>query len=424
MLWRLCIYESPGRLAPHMNKQQYVIALALAAASPAFANLTINEVYYNVSPQAGNQYVELYNAGSTNCYLDGMVLTDEADTGSEGIFKFPGTVGGTTYPVAPGAFVVIAVDATNNTAGADWECFAGMFDTDNPSVPNLTLVSGSSDLSLFPGGDNVILATGSSTTAPIDTASIVDGMNYAGGDGELAQLSPSATDPSPGPTATTGNALCRCADGTDSDTSSSADFVARAITRGTANACTGPGILLADTYGLEGTTSNPAFTFTVTLTGTSDVPVTVNYATSNGTAQAGLDYTHVTNGLVSFSPGVTSQTLSITVLADALPESNEYFYVFLYDPANGSLSDGLAQGVIGDDDTSHGVTLFTRGGTVITATWSSAAGQVYQPQYSGSLVAPAWTDLGGPITAAAATASTTDNASGTTQRFYRVLWLQ
>src|SRR5438874_6831152 len=94
--------------------------LSLCSASSARAQLKINEVYYNVSPQGGGQFVELYNAGTSNAFLDGMILTDEAGSGIEGVFQFPGSPGETNHPVVPGQFVLIAVDATNATINADW----------------------------------------------------------------------------------------------------------------------------------------------------------------------------------------------------------------------------------------------------------------------------------------------------------------
>ncbi|HEY8240149.1 MAG TPA: hypothetical protein VIH35_01820, partial [Kiritimatiellia bacterium] len=275
-------------------------ALLMGAAGTASAALKINEVYYNISPQGGNQFVELYNAGLTNCYLDGMVLTDEGGTGSEGIFKFPGSPGGTTLPVAPAQFIVIAVDATGATLNANWECYAGGADTDNPSVTNLVLVSGSVDLSLFSPGDGVLLGDGSSTTAPISASSIVDGMNFGGGDGELAMLSSTVVDTNAAATSLAGFSLCRCGNGNDSDFSSVGDFSGQILTRGTANDCSGPDVSITDTFGLEGDTGT-VVSFTVYLSRSNSSPVTVNYRTSNNTAVAGSDYTAINSTLLTFS---------------------------------------------------------------------------------------------------------------------------
>ena len=47
-------------------------------------------------------------------------------------------------------------------------------------------------------------------------------------------------------------------------------------------------------------------TFTVTLASPATEPVTVNYATSDGTAAAGQDYTAVSNGSVTIAAGNTT----------------------------------------------------------------------------------------------------------------------
>ena len=44
-------------------------------------------------------------------------------------------------------------------------------------------------------------------------------------------------------------------------------------------------------------------TFTVTRTGTSEVPIALDYATANGTAVAGQDYTAMIGGTVTFAAG-------------------------------------------------------------------------------------------------------------------------
>lgn len=401
------------------------LSASLSAALPARGQLKINEVYYNVSPQGGNQFVELYNTASTNVYLDGMILTDEGGSGNEGVFKFPGSPGQTNFPVTAHDYVLIAVDASGATAGADWECYEGGTDTDNPAVSNLVLASGTNDLSLFASGDNVILGDGTDTTAPISAATIVDGMNYLSGGGELAPLSSSVTnDPGPNPPLTsTGSSLQRCPDGDDTDISSTNDFIASVITPGLPNGCVGPGIFISNVTVIEGgtgTTINASFT--ISLSATSDIPVTVNYMTSNGTATAGSDYTAIANTLLTFSPGVTSQTITVTVIGDAIVESNETYYVVLATPTNASLSIQQGNGTITDDDTLHAFTWISQGGGSLTATWSTIASFVYQPQYSTNLTMPSWADFGGAITASSASATLVD--TNLTYRVYRVLLLQ
>ena len=67
----------------------------------------------------------------------------------------------------------------------------------------------------------------------------------------------------------------------------------------------------------------------------SDGAVTVNYATSSGTATAGADFT-TTSGTLTFPDGVTSQTIEIPIADDASEESEESFLVTLSGPTGGA----------------------------------------------------------------------------------------
>jgi len=87
-------------------------------------------------------------------------------------------------------------------------------------------------------------------------------------------------------------------------------------------------------------------TFTVTLSAPCAQPVTVAYATADGTAKQGKDYV-ATSGTLTFAPGQTQLTISVTVLADALNTSGLTFLVDLTDPVNATLvGNGQATGTI------------------------------------------------------------------------------
>ena len=87
---------------------------------------------------------------------------------------------------------------------------------------------------------------------------------------------------------------------------------------------------------VEGLTTPQNASYTVTLSSASTVPVSVNYATANVTATAGLDYT-ATIGTLTFAPGVTTQVLNIPILNDSLNEANETFTLTLSSPTNAIL---------------------------------------------------------------------------------------
>ncbi len=64
--------------------------------------------------------------------------------------------------------------------------------------------------------------------------------------------------------------------------------------------------------------------------------VTVKYATSNGTAKSGLDYT-ATAGTLTFAPGETSKTFSIPITNDTLVEPSETILLTLSTPVGATL---------------------------------------------------------------------------------------
>jgi hypothetical protein len=86
-------------------------------------------------------------------------------------------------------------------------------------------------------------------------------------------------------------------------------------------------------------------TFVLQLSSASSTPVGVRYATSDGTATAGSDYV-ATSGTVTFAPGQTSATVTVTVNADALAEPEELFYLLLTDPTGATLSVNRGTGTI------------------------------------------------------------------------------
>jgi uncharacterized repeat protein (TIGR01451 family) len=89
--------------------------------------------------------------------------------------------------------------------------------------------------------------------------------------------------------------------------------------------------------------------FTVRLSAPSAEAISVNFATTNGTALAGLDYTAISTNLV-FNPDQTTNIVNIQVLADNLRETDETFSVLLSNPLNAFISGPEGIGTILDDD--------------------------------------------------------------------------
>ena len=81
------------------------------------------------------------------------------------------------------------------------------------------------------------------------------------------------------------------------------------------------------------------FTFTVSLSAASTDVVTVDFATSDGTAVAGTDYAAV-SGTLTFAPGETSKTITVTLLNAEF--ADKYFYVDLAGATNAPVITGRA----------------------------------------------------------------------------------
>ena len=116
------------------------------------------------------------------------------------------------------------------------------------------------------------------------------------------------------------------------------------------NTVSTPTVSIANASVAEGNSGSADLSFTVSLSKASDKTVTVNYATGNGTATAGQDYT-AKSGTVTFAPGVVSQQVKVAVTGDAAVESDETLTVALSAPTNATLATASATGTIVNDDT-------------------------------------------------------------------------
>ena len=102
---------------------------------------------------------------------------------------------------------------------------------------------------------------------------------------------------------------------------------------------------------VEGNSGSKTVTFTVDLSRTWSSTVTVGYATANGSATAGQDYT-AASGTVTFAAGQTSQQVSVTVLGDVAVEPDETFTVTLSAPSEATLGTATSTATITNDDLS------------------------------------------------------------------------
>ena len=108
-----------------------------------------------------------------------------------------------------------------------------------------------------------------------------------------------------------------------------------------------PGLTVADAEVEEG--PNAVLRFSVTLSRAPTSTVTVDYATADGTATAGSDYTAV-NGALTFAAGETEKTVSVAVLDDAHDEGSETLTLTLSNASGAYIEDGAATGTIYNSD--------------------------------------------------------------------------
>ena len=124
---------------------------------------------------------------------------------------------------------------------------------------------------------------------------------------------------------------------------------------GTIEADPFPGLRIADAAPVaEGREA----VFRVTLNPASNHVVAVTYATMDGTAVAGADYT-ATSGTLRFEPRETTKTIRVPTLQDTATEPSETFTVELSNPTGTTLSNATAVGTI-RADASPGLRLRTR----------------------------------------------------------------
>ena len=132
-------------------------------------------------------------------------------------------------------------------------------------------------------------------------------------------------------------------------------------------------------------TEGAAVEFTVSLSEASGQQVTVQYATSSGTAESGTDFT-AASGTLTFAASETSKTVSVSTTPDSLDEANETFTLTLSSPSGATLDDATATGTITDDDGAPTVSVSdssaTEGAAVeFTVSLSEASGQQVQVSF-------------------------------------------
>ncbi|MDR3634721.1 MAG: Calx-beta domain-containing protein [Isosphaeraceae bacterium] len=206
-------------------------------------------------------------------------------------------------PIAVGANATFVVTITNN--GPNTASATALSDTLNGAF-NVLSVTPSTGGTYTQSGNVITANFGSIASGAAATLTIVVSPTTTGSISDVASVSSAVNDPITSNNATSQTIVAE-----------SAGTLAFSAASDTASDDSG------------------SATITVDRTGGDFGAVTVQYATSDGTAKAGTDYT-ATSGTLTFPDGVTSETFTVPILDDQTPDGTESLNLTLSSPTGGA----------------------------------------------------------------------------------------
>ncbi|MDA8982545.1 cadherin domain-containing protein, partial [Gammaproteobacteria bacterium] len=131
-----------------------------------------------------------------------------------------------------------------------------------------------------------------------------------------------------------------------------------------------------------------SLTIPVLLSNTSELPITVNYATVDGTASSGKDYTS-NSGQLTFAPGESSKSITLETIDNELDEDNRGLTVRFDNPSNAELSFTTLNVLLLDEDEAPVVSAFSSSVTegqplTVSFTLSAESGKNVTFEYATS----------------------------------------
>jgi Calx-beta domain-containing protein len=112
-----------------------------------------------------------------------------------------------------------------------------------------------------------------------------------------------------------------------------------------------PTLAVADAVTPEGDSGTTPLSFAVTLSAPDTKPVSVAFATADGSARAPDDY-QATSGYLTFNPGETTKAVTVAIKGDTLNETDETLSLLLSSPSNAVIGRTQAFGTIADNEQS------------------------------------------------------------------------
>jgi hypothetical protein len=307
-------------------------AAALAFSGTAGAQVVISQVYGgggNTGAPLRNDYIELFNAGTTAVSLSSYSVQYASSTGT----SWQRT--NLTGTLQPGQYYLVQQGAGSNAAA--------------PALPTPD-ASGSIAMS---GTAGKVALVGSQVTLTGTCPGAADGVLDFVGFGAA-----NCSETVPTPVLSNSTAAIRKAGGCTDSGSNSADFdVAAPAPRNTAVAaspCSGPAIpvlTIADAAIEEGDGTGSTLRFTVSLSAPAPAGgVRFDIATADGTALAGSDYTAASATGLTIAAGERTATFDVALTGDNAVEADETFLVRLTNASGADVGDAEATGTIRNDD--------------------------------------------------------------------------
>ncbi|MDZ3823830.1 MAG: lamin tail domain-containing protein [Pseudoxanthomonas sp.] len=311
-----------------------VLACSLASA-PLSAQVVISQVYGgggNAGALYTNDFIELFNAGSTPASLDGLQVAYASATGNTWNNRtvLPAVV------LQPGQYFLI-------------QQAAGTGGTQPLPTPDAT-----GTIAMAAANGKVALVLGTDQIANATCPSGPEILDFVGFGTANCPVAPNL----PTPALSNTTAALRNGNGCDDTGNNSADFtVAAPSPRNTATAlapCAGGGDLVLSIDSVsqaEGNADTTPMNFTVTLSGPAPAGgVAFTATTTDGTATAPEDFLALAEGFL-IEEGETQATVSVDIVGDTVPEPDETFTVTIATSAAGVVvGTGTGTGTILNDD--------------------------------------------------------------------------
>ena len=322
-------------------------ALPARVAQAVSPDIVISQVYGgggNSGAQYTNDYIELFNRGTSTVSLAGWSVQYTSATGTGNFGSATNLITPLSGSLAPGQYLLV-----QEAAGA----------TPSAALPTPD-VTDSTPINMAAGGGKAALVNtttplgcnGSST--PCSSAALAtiidligwDGANFYEGSG-------------PGPTTTNTTVALRALGGCQDTDNNSADFaLAAPAPRNTAsplNLCSAPptpNLTINDVSANEGNSGTTSFNFTVSLSSPAGAGgVTFDIATQDNSATT-ADNDYQANVLIAqtIAAGNSTYTFSVLVNGDTTTEADETFFVNITNVTGATVVDDQGQGIILNDD--------------------------------------------------------------------------